>query len=386
MAFQLDVISAELSAGVLVQKSNVEDFNTKSQLIVNESQEALFYKDGQALDLFGPGRHTLNSDNVPLLRRLIAPIFGGKTPFPCEVYFINKTSVLDLLWGTDSPIVLEDPKYPHIIAHVKANGQTGLYVKDSRRFVVKVVGQLREFTELDVRRKIKGMLISAIKETIAIAMTENGVSVLEITTMLSELSERMTDKLNGKLADIGLAVDHFAIVDVRADDEDINKLSAEKEKRYSRLNDAQIEAESMEILSAARARSRSREGYTYQDERRFDVLEGAAKNESAAGGLVNLGVGMGAGVGLTKEFGRMSDFGGNQQQGYQQPQQTAAGHCSKCGSPLTPGAKFCSGCGSPVEAKPAFCPNCGTRCPDGARFCTNCGTNLSGANEVNLQK
>lgn len=385
MAFHLDVISAELSGGVLVQKSHVEDFNTKSQLIVNESQEALFYKDGQALDLFGPGRHTLNSDNVPLLRRLIAPIFGGKTPFPCEVYFINKITVLDLLWGTDSPILIEDPRYK-VFVKLRANGQTGLHVSDSRRFVVKVVGQLREFTDVAVRRAIKGMLLSAIRETITSAIVDNGYSVIEINTILSTLSDRMTEKLNGRLADIGLAIDHFSIVDISPDAEDLQKVNEAKNLEFTRLSEARVEAQKMDYISEARARARSREGYTYQDERRFDVLEGAAKNEGAAGGLVNLGVGMGAGVGLTKEFGRMADFGGNQQQGYQQPQQTAAGHCSKCGSPLAPGAKFCSGCGSPVEAKPAFCPNCGTRCPDGARFCTNCGTNLSGANEVNLQK
>ena len=116
----LDVIKCETGNNVLVTKSSIENFNTKSQLIVNEAQEALFYKDGHALDLFGAGRHSLTTDNLPFLKKLFGAIFGGKNAFTCEVFFINKVSVLDILWGTDSPIVLEDPKYNLIVRRVFA--------------------------------------------------------------------------------------------------------------------------------------------------------------------------------------------------------------------------------------------------------------------------
>ena len=79
----LDGIKCVTQNDVLVEKSVVENFNTKSQLIVNESQEALFYKDGRALDLFGPGRHSLNTENLPFLKKLYGAIFGGNTPFTC---------------------------------------------------------------------------------------------------------------------------------------------------------------------------------------------------------------------------------------------------------------------------------------------------------------
>ncbi len=376
---ELHVISSEMNNSTLVLKSHVEDFNAKSQLVVYESQEALFFKDGQALDLFGPGRHTLNSDNVPLLKRIFGKLFGGKTPFPCDVYFINRTHVLDLLWGTDTPVVVEDPKY-HLIVNVRANGQSGMHIIDSRRFVVKIVGQLPEFSVEGVRRSIKSMLLSAVKEVIAQTIVEQGVSILEIMTRLSALSDLMMTKINARIADVGLALDHFAINAILGDDQDLVKLREAKEKRLTMMNDAELEAYKMTVLSEARAKSRAMEGYTYQDERRFDVLEGAAKNEGGAGAaFMNMGVGLGMGVGVGREVGRMADmtgtFGGAQPQ--QAPAQPAAANCPSCGEALAPGARFCQGCGTKIEPpKPAFCPQCGARCAEGSKFCATCGNKL----------
>ena len=367
----LNVISNQFGNDLLVSKSHIEDFNAKSQLVVYESQEALFYKDGQALDLFGPGRHSLNSDNLPFLKRIFGALFGGKTPFPCEVFFINKVNVLDLLWGTDTPIVVEDPKY-HLIVNVRANGQTGIHVIDSRRFVVKIVGLLPELTVESVRRSIKGMLLSSIKEVIAQTIVEQGVSILEIMTRLSALSDVMQAKLNQRIADIGLAVDHFAINSILGDDNDLIKLREAKERRLEMMNEAELEAYKMTVLSEARAKSRAMEGYTYQDERRFDVLEGAAKNEGGSAAFVNMGVGLGMGAGIGREVGQMATQ-------VTTPAQPAAPQglvCPKCQGAVPAGARFCPGCGNSMEIKPSFCTQCGNRCPDGSRFCPVCGAKL----------
>ena len=162
----LDVIKYEGDNNSIVYKSHIENFNTKTQLIVNESQEAIFYKDGQALDLFPSGRHSLTTDNVPFLKKIFGKLFGGNTPFTCEVFFINKVSVLDVLWGTDTPITLEDPKY-HLLVGLRANGQMGFRVTDSRKFVVKVVGQLTDFAVDNVKRSIKGMVMNNVKDLLA---------------------------------------------------------------------------------------------------------------------------------------------------------------------------------------------------------------------------
>lgn len=112
----------------LIHKCPSEQFVLGSQLIVNQGQEALFFKGGEALDLFGPGTHTLSTGNLPILDKLVNLPFGGKTPFSAEVYYINKTANLDMKWGTSTPIPLEDPKYG-LILNVGARGQYGIQTK-----------------------------------------------------------------------------------------------------------------------------------------------------------------------------------------------------------------------------------------------------------------
>ena len=116
-----DIIKYEGDNSTFVWKHPCEDFNTSSQLIVHESQEALLYMNGQALDLFGQGRHTLETENIPLLRRLINIPTDGKTPFHCEIYFINKTEQMAIRWGTDSKVQYVEPTYGFPL-EIGANG------------------------------------------------------------------------------------------------------------------------------------------------------------------------------------------------------------------------------------------------------------------------
>ena len=366
----LNVIEQEMSNDQLVVRHYIEDFNAKSQLIVYESQEALFYKNGQALDLFPAGRHELKSENLPFFKKIFAKLFDGKTPLPCDVYFINKVNVLDIIWGTDSPIELEDPKYPMIV-RVRANGQTGLRVTDSRRFAVKVVGTLQEFTVDSVRRCIKGMMMSSIKECIATAIVEKGVSILEITTKLSELAEAIQAKLNARVADLGLTIDHFTINAIMPSDGDLDALRKMKNKMMDMNSDVDLEAYRIRKLSEARAYGRNVEGYTYQDERKFDVLETAAQNEGATGAFMNMGMGLGMGAGVGKAVTNMT-------QDLQQPTPAPADGktCPQCGGSVPANAKFCSNCGQAMPQGPRFCPECGTKCVENSKFCANCGTKL----------
>lgn len=365
----LHVIEQEMNNEQLVVRHHVEDFNAKSQLIVYESQEALFYKNGQALDLFASGRHELKSENLPFFKKIFGHLFGDKTPLPCDVYFINKVNVLNVIWGTDSPIELEDPKYPMLV-RVRGNGQMGIRVIDSRRFTVKVVGQLREFTVDEVRRAIKGMMMAAIKECIATAIVEKKVSILEIATKLSEIGNAIEEKLNARIYDLGIAIDHFAINAILPSDGDLDALRKMKNKMMDLNSDTDMEAYRIRQLGEARAHARSAEGYTYEDERRFDVLQSAAQNEGMAGAFVNLGMGMGMGKGVGNAVGAMA-------QNLQQPASPAPASgktCPQCGESVPANAKFCCNCGQQMPQGPRFCPECGTRCVEGSKFCSNCGT------------
>lgn len=364
----LELVSQEMSNDTLVVRQHLEDLNTKSQVMVYASQEALFFKNGQALDLFGAGRHTLETANLPLIKKFFSNLFGGKTPFPCDVFFINKVSVLDFAWGTDSPIPLSDPKH-HVIIGVRANGQTGIRITDSTKFVVKVVGMLQEFSTETLKKTVKGLMMSSIKECISQTIDEKKVSILEITSKLSEISGEIQRKLNARISDLGITLDHFSVNAILASEGDLDELR--KSKNEMATTDA--EAYKMQILSEARAKARAVEGFTYQDERRFDVLENAAKNEGAAGGIMNLGVGLGMGTGVGREVGKMaSDI--NSSVAASAP--AAEASCSTCGSPMPATAKFCPNCGA---AKPVarFCPECGNKAPEGAKFCPSCGTKLA---------
>ena len=368
-----DVISCVMDNNTLVQKSHIENFNTHSQLIVNESQEALFFKEGQALDLFLPGRHALETENLPLFRKFFNHLFGKNTPFPCEIFFVNKVSVLDVLWGTPTPIVLEDPQY-HLIVHIKSSGQCGIVVKDARKFVIKVVGQLPQFDVDHVRRSIKGMMMTSLTNIIANTIVHEQIGILEIATKLEELSLTVQRKLNEKLADIGLETVHFNIGTIFTDDADLEKLRQAKEKRLEVMTDVDLEAYKLEALSKARAAARAMEGYTYQEEQKYDVLKTAAGNTAMAGEFVGMGVGVGAGMGLMSEMRTQMSGAMNApaQPSHNPGAQTR--NCPQCGGVVGTNAKFCQECGSPLAPAKKFCPECGTQCDGAAKFCSVCGT------------
>lgn len=375
----LDIIKFEGDNDVLVSKSHIENFNTKSQLIVNESQEAIFYKDGQALDLFLSGRHSLNTENVPLLKRIFGKFFNNNTPFNCEVFFINKVNVLDLMWGTDSPITLEDPKY-HLIVGVRSNGQTGIKVVDSRKFVVKVVGQLSEFTVDNVKRSIKGAMMSSVKDIIAKTIIDQGVSILDISTKLRDMSLLVQNQLNETLADLGLEVTKFFINTLFVNPDELAKLKETKEKYLEAMTDIDIEAIKTVRMGEAMAKAREVQGYTYQQERTYDVLQGAATNEGTAGSVMGAGMGLGMGVGMGGMMGNAfqqtaSAMTNPNPQQTAAPQQEATVQCPNCKASIKKGSKFCPECGNPMPVN-KFCTECGCKIEGSAKFCPECGTRV----------
>ena len=365
------VLRFEGDNSVVVYRHHIDDFVLGSQLIVNESQEAVFFKDGQALDLFGAGRHTLTTENLPFINRFFGGLFGGKNPFQCEVYFINKVAVLDLLWGTDSPITIEDPKYG-LIVDVKAFGQMGIRISDSRRFIINVSGTLQQYTVEAIKRDIKGAVIASAKQAIANAIIRRGISILEIPANIDSLSAEITASLNAKLRNVGLEVTHFYANKIAPDPADLEKLRAIKEKRLEAMTDIDIDSTRMRRMSEAKAYARQTEGYTYHDEKRYEVLSDAAKNEGPASGFMNVGMGLGMGSAIGAEVKKTASAVMNNGTS----PTVSDMRCPECNAPMDANAKFCSSCGAKRPERSHFCSNCGTEAAPGAKFCSSCGTKI----------
>lgn len=331
----------------LVYKCPSDKYVLGSQLIVSEGQEALFFAGGEALDLFGPGTHTLRSGNLPLLNALVNLPFGGKTPFSAEVYFVNKTPSLGMLWGTSTPIPTEDPKYG-LILNVGARGQYAVSVIDSRRFVTQVVGAILGGSCVDqtkIARYLNGLINAHVKSVISEQLVRQGVSFLEISQYLLQVSEALRLRVAGEFERFGIEVTDLFCESIAPRPEEYEKLRQYKE----------------ELALGA--------GF-YQQRRSLDIMEKLAENPSS-GGMANAGMGLGMGLGALQQLSTL--FGGTSRV----IDPFTSTPCPACGALNGPGSRFCSSCGAPLA--PARCPACGSAVPPASRFCGSCGKDLGGS-------
>lgn len=311
-----DVIKYEGDNSTFIWKYPKEDFNTTTQLIVHESQEAVFFMNGQALDLFGPGRYTLETQNIPLLRRIINIPTGGKTPFHCEVYFINKTQQMAIKWGTDSRVQYMEPTY-HFPLQIGASGEMALSVKDSRRLLIKLVGTESALTQSGLVAQFRSYLMSKIKPYIAATMQNAPYNIFEVDAHMDEFSSSLKQSLTFDFNEYGISLDKFFVTTIAKPEGEpaYEKFKDIHIRQYSDVAQAQLkqkidiieqqtEAQKMIIESQAMATKRAQEGYTYQQERGFDVAEKVADNE-AIGEFTNMGVGFGTMAGVGGAVGGM---------------------------------------------------------------------------------
>lgn len=405
------IIKYEGDNTTFVWKSPIEDFNTQTQLIVHESQEAIFYMNGQLLDSFGPGRHTLETQNIPLIRKFYNKSFDNNTPFHCEVYFVNKTEQMAVKWGTDSKIEYMEPAYNFPI-QIGASGEMNLRVADAKKLLVKIVGTESTLTQASMIQKFRAFLMTKFKTYMSAYIREHSINIFQIDEKLSEISESLHEMLKHDFLEYGVSLIHFFVTTIVKPEEDrtYKRFKEIYFRQYADIAEARLrqnvdiieqetEKQKMILEAEGLAAKRQIEGYTYQQERGFDVAQTAAGNEGS-GSMTNLGVGLGmmAGVGSTVG-GLVNESIGKAVQSDNKFK------CPKCGSDLPPNAKFCLECGTKIEAlseneiicphcgkkthKGKFCsecggrlqincPNCGNEVPQGAKFCLECGTKLEG--------
>ncbi|MBO4604688.1 MAG: SPFH domain-containing protein [Clostridiales bacterium] len=414
MVEAISVIKYEGSNEVLAHKHPNEDFTIGSQLIVHESQEALFFRDGKALDLFTAGRHTLVTNNIPLVRDLMKLGTGGENVFHAEIYFINMVTQMGIRWGTDSKVRLFDPA-SGLNIEIGASGNFNLRVVDSRQLILKLVGTTEGLIQSEVagdglsygNSMFKALINNRVKSNLARIIKEENLNILEIDAYMDVLSEKLRLDINETLVEYGLFMPEFYVTSIVTPDDDPNFarlkqqfadktlkvreeeirraeaeaaqgrkiVEAQTEAQLKQVNaqgeadalmiKAKAEADAYKMQAEAEAEEMKMKGYTYRDETARQVgLEamqngitggsGGAGGSGAVSDIAGLGVTLGAMGGvmnMTREA--LNPIMGDSQ-------------------------KIGEGVGDVIQGKEASgaatwnCPSCGKTGID-SRFCPDCG-------------
>lgn len=318
----IDVLSWVQPPNVIAFRHPNSQLTHKTQLIVSEGQEAVLVKEGQFYGPILPGRHTLETKNLPLLSKMMTGLVtSGGSPFTAEVWFVQKTVSVDVKWGTSDPILIEDPKY-HIALPIRAFGQYGFVIADTCRFLAMLVGRIPAFTKKTLSLYFKGIVTTQSKTAIAKVLGNDQCSLLNIGTRLNDISAELEKSLTARIAEYGVKITMFTVNSISTDANDMSVIQLKK---------ALSKRAEMDIL-----------GYSYEQERSFNVLESAAGNEGSAGTVMGAVMGMGLGVGVAAPLGTAIASAA------QNVTSAGAKHCSCCGATLQSGARFCSSCGNKV--------------------------------------
>ena len=392
----VDVIKYEGDNSTFIWKHPCEDFNSLTQLIVHESQEAIFFMNGQALDLFGAGRYTLETQNIPKIGKFLNRATGDETPFHAEVYFINKTEQMSIKWGTDSKVQYVEPTYGFPLS-IGASGEMSLRAEDSRKLLLKLVGTENFLGQQKLVSFFRSFLMTKVKTYIAQVLKAKSINIFEIDEHLTAFSSEIKNLLISDFADYGVSLEQFFVTTIVKPDGDKQyekfkelhfrqyaDIAEAKLKQQTDIIYAQTEAQKVVIDSQAQATKRAQEGYTYQQERGFDVAEKVAQNE-AVGEFTNMGVGFGTMAGVGGAVGGMVGGMMNDAMGSAMnpstpvtPAQSAQAFCDNCGAKLNQGSAFCEECGTPVVKSNKTCINCGYEFERPGKFCPKCGTKREG--------
>lgn len=439
MAQIADIIMYEGDNSTFVWKHSKEDFNSMTQLVVHESQEAIFFMNGQALDLFGPGRYTLETQNIPKLGKFINRATGGETPFHCEVYFINKTVQMAVKWGTDSKVRFLEPEYG-VPLEIGACGEMNLMVSDARKLLIKLVGTMNGIAWEDrgggftksLAASFRPLISTAVKTNLSNCIKARGINILEVDENLGILSDVLKTSIVPSFEEYGLTIPEFYVTTVVLPESDPNfkrirelhtislqkkMVEAETEVKTAmaesaaaitaaerqavlerettateqarreaerELIRAQTEAQAMKMSGFAEAEIMRAKGYTEKDVLQAEVQKAYAEGignmtitgGSVAGDMIGLGVGMAAAGAVAPQMGEMFKGFGVAPAADSQP--AAKVICPNCKNEVPENSKFCLECGSKIEQlaeNEMICPACGQKTNKG-KFCMECGAPL----------
>ena len=317
-----------------------QEIKNGAQLIVRESQAAVFVFEGQVADVFTPGKYTIDGGNTPILSKLGAWKFGFNSPFKSEVYFVNTKQFTDMKWGTANPIMLRDADFG--IVRLRAFGAYSMRVADPQTFIKEVAGTNAHFQTEDIDTQLKRAIVTEFSDAIG----EMKIPALDLAAQYKELGEAIRAKINEDFKTYGLEVTKFYVENISLPPE---------------VEEAMDKRASMGALGNADQ---------YMKFQAADALRDAAQNE---GGGAGLGAGLGAGFAVGNQMAGAFGAQGQQQQqgGGGQPTQTIP--CPTCGKMNAIGTKFCGDCGGKMEIAKVPCVKCGAELREGAKFCSECG-------------
>lgn len=257
------------------------DFRIGSQVIVRQSQQAVFFRSGRALDVFGPGRHTIATANIPKLIDLLGKLFNDRSPFTAEVYFVAMREFIDMKWGTAQPIVIETPGMGFGVALIQGFGTYGIQITDAAQFVTQIVGARGAYKTSDIDERLKSMLLSKLQDVIT---TTKFKTIPDLLSMTEELNAGVRAKTQEDFQALGLTLKNFYITNMRP-----------SQKSAEELRDSGLL--SMEMYTRLQA---------------ADAMREAARNPGGGAGLTaGIGAGMGIGNIMTEALkGQQSSSGG----------------------------------------------------------------------------